>query len=95
MIGGFPAGWLPPNDVVTDPNGQVFAVDPAVTETFPGSLSLNVDTGEISATWTVWATTSAITGYVRLVEALDAPPTFMFVIRQDDAGFYVLTTTNI
>jgi hypothetical protein len=97
MIGGIPAGSLPANDVVTDPNGQVFAVDPAVTGTFAGSISLNLDTGEFSATWTVQAATSTITGYVRCVEDLDAPPSdrFMFVIRQDDAGFFVLTTTNI
>jgi hypothetical protein len=97
MIGGIPAGSLPANDVVTDPNGQVFAVDPAVTGTFAGSISLNLDTGEFSATWTVQAATSTITGYVRCVEDLDAPPSdrFMFVIRQDNAGFFVLTTTNI
>jgi hypothetical protein len=97
MIGGIPAGSLPANDVVTDPNGQVFAVDPAVTGTFAGSISLNLDTGEFSATWTVQAITSTITGYVRCVEDLDAPPSdrFMFVIRQHDAGFFVLTTTNI
>ena len=83
--------------VVTDSNGQVFAVDPAVTGTFAGSISLNLNTGEVSATWTVKQSTSTITGYVRSVADLDAPPSdrFMFVIPQDDAGFYVLTTTNI
>jgi len=97
MLGGIPAGSLPANDVVTDPNGQVFAVDPSVTGTFTGSISLNLDTGEFSATWTVQLTTSTITGYVRCVEDIDAPPSgrFMFVIPQNDAGFYVLTTTNI
>jgi hypothetical protein len=97
MIGGIPAGSLPANDVVTDPNGQVFAVDAAVTGPFIGSISLNLDTGEFSASWTVQTATSSITGYVRCVEDLHAPPSdrFMFVIRQDDAGFYALTTTNI
>ena len=97
MLGGIPAGSLPANGVVTDPNGQVFAVDPAVTGTFAGSISLNLNTGEVSATWTVQQSTSTITGYVRSVADLDAPPSdrFMFVIPQDDAGFYVLTTTNI
>lgn len=97
MLGGIPAGSLPANGVVTDPNGQVFAVDPAVTGTFAGSISLNLNTGEVSATWTVQQSTSTITGYVRCVADLDAPPSdrFMFVISQDDAGFYVLTTTNI
>jgi hypothetical protein len=97
MIGGIPAGGLPANGVVADPNGQVFAVDPAVTGTFPGSISLNLNTGEVSATWTVEQITSTITGHVRCVADLDAPPSdrFMFVIPQHDAGFYVLTTTNI
>ena len=97
MLGGIPAGSLPANGVVTDPNGQVFAVDPAVTGAFAGSISLNLNTGEVSATWTVQQSTSTITGYVRSVADLDAPPSdrFMFVIPQDDAGFYVLTTTNI
>jgi hypothetical protein len=47
--------------------------------------------------FTVQQATSTITGYVRCVEDLSAPPSdrFMFVIPQDDAGFYVLTTTNI
>jgi hypothetical protein len=97
MIGGIPAGSLPANGVVTDQNGQVFVVDPAVTGTFAGSISLNLNTGEVSATWTVQQSTSTITGYVRCVADLDAPPSdrFMFVIPQHDAGFYVLTTTNI
>jgi hypothetical protein len=97
MIGGIPAGSLPSNGVVTDPNGLVFAIDPAVTGTFAGSISLNLNTGEASATWTVQQSTSTITGYLRCVTDLDAPPNdrFMFVIPQDDAGFYVLTTTNI
>jgi len=97
MIGGIPAGSLPANGVVTDPNGQVFAVDPAVTGTFAGSISLNLNTGEVSATWAVQQSTSNITGHVRCVADLDAPPSdrFMFVIPQHGAGFYVLTTTNI
>jgi hypothetical protein len=58
---------------------------------------LDLKTGEFSASWTVQQTTSAITGFVRCVEVLDPPPSnrFMFVIPQDDAGFFVLTTTNI
>jgi hypothetical protein len=97
MLGGISAGSLPPDDVVTDPNGEVFSVDPSVTGTFSGSISLDLGTGEFSATWTVLADTSTIKGFVRSVAELDAPPAdrFMFVIPQDDAGFYVLTTTNI
>ena len=97
MIGGFPAGSLPANGVVTDPNGQVFPVGSGPTGTFSGSISLNLNTGELQATWTVQQTTSSISGYVRCVEDVDPPPSdrFMFVIPQDNAGFFVLTTTNI
>jgi len=97
MIGGIPAGSLPADEIVTDPKGEVTAIDPSVTGTFPGSITLNLRSGEFSATWTVQATTSSITGYVRCVEDVDPPPSdrFMFVIPQDHAGFYVLTTTNI
>lgn len=97
MIGGIPAGSVPADGVVTDPNGQVYAIDPSVTGTFAGSISLDLGTGEFSATWTVQAATSSVTGYVRCVEEFQAPPSdrFMFVIPADDAGFFVLTTTNI
>jgi hypothetical protein len=97
MLGGIPAGSLPANSVVTDPNGKVFAIDPAITGTFTGSISLNLKTGEFQASWTIQQTTSTITGYLQYVEKLKAPPNdrFMFVIPQDNAGFFVLTTTNI
>lgn len=97
MLGGIPAGSLPASGVVTDPNGQVFTIDPSITGTFSGSISLDLNTGEFSASWAVEQATSTITGYVQCVEDLDAPPSdrFMFVIPQDDAGFFVLTTTNI
>ena len=73
MLGRIPAGSLPANGVVTDPNGQVFAVDPAIA--FAGSISLNLNTGEFQASWTIQQTTSAITGYVRSVEVLRHRPT--------------------
>jgi hypothetical protein len=97
MIGGIPAGSLPPDEIVSDPNGSVFAVDPSITGTFTGSITLNLQSGEFSATWAVQQTTSTITGFVRCVEDIDPPPSdrFMFVVPQDHAGFYVLTTTNI
>lgn len=31
MLGGIPAGSLPANEIMTDPNGTVFAIDPART----------------------------------------------------------------
>jgi hypothetical protein len=97
MLGGIPAGSLPANEIVTDPNGTVSAIDPSITGTFAGSISLDLKTGEFSASWTVQQTTSTITGFLRCVEDLEPPPSnrFMFVIPQDDAGFFVLTTTNI
>jgi hypothetical protein len=36
MLGGIPAGSLPASEVVSDPNGQVFAVDPSISGTFKG-----------------------------------------------------------
>lgn len=97
MIGGIPAGSVPANGIVTDSNGQVFPVGPGTTGTFSGSISLNLNSGEFQASWTSLQTTSSITGYVRCVEDVDPPPSdrFMFVIPQDNAGFFVLTTTNI
>ncbi len=97
MVGGIPAGSLPANEIVTDPSGQVFAVDPSVTGTSAGSMSLDLKTGEFSATWTVQQATLTITGVVHCVADLEPPPSsrFLFVIPQEDAGFYVLTTTNI
>ena len=66
MLGGIPAGSLPANSVVTDPNGKVFAIDPAITGTFAGSISLNLKTGEFQASWTIQQTTSTITGYLQI-----------------------------
>lgn len=97
ILGGIQAGALPPDDIATDPAGEAFSVGPGAAGPFPASISLNLDTGEFSASWTIQAATSSITGYVHCVADIDAPPggRFMFVIPQDDAGFYVLTTTNI
>jgi hypothetical protein len=97
ILGGIQAGGLPPDDIVTDPAGEAFSVGPGAAGPFPASISLNLDTGEFSSSWTVQSTMFSITGHVRCVEDVDAPPSdrFMFVIPQDDAGFYVLTTTNI
>lgn len=97
MIGGIAAGSVPPNDVVTDPDGPVFPVNPGTTGPFSGSVFLNLSTGRFTASWTIQQTTSSITGYVRCAEDAGPPPgdRFMFVIPQDDAGFFVLTTTSI
>jgi hypothetical protein len=68
MIGGIAAGSVPPNDVVTDPDGPVFPVNPGTTGPFSGSVFLNLSTGRFTASWTIQQTTSSITGYVRCAE---------------------------
>jgi hypothetical protein len=97
ILGGIQAGGLPPDGIAADPAGQAFSVGPGAAGPFPAEISLNLDTGEFTASWTIGPAASSITGYVRCVTDLDAPPSdrFMFVIPQEDAGFYALTTTNI
>jgi hypothetical protein len=99
MLGGIQAGSVPASGIVTDPNGQAFPVDPSATGTGTGtgSISLDLGTGEFSASWTVKQVTSTVTGHVRCVADVDTPPSdrFMFLIPQNAAGFYILTTTNV
>jgi len=97
MIGGIQAGFVPPDDVVSDPAGEVFALDPAASGTSTGSLALNLATGELAATWSVLSTPFSITGQVRCVETMQPPPSarFLFVIHEPSAGFFTLATTNI
>ena len=93
IIGGIQAGSVPANDIVSDTNGEVFELNSSPSGATPGSLSLNLDSGELSASWTVNGTTIE----VRCVEDIAAPPSdrFLFVIKEATSGFYVLTTTNI
>ena len=94
ILGGFQAGNVPANDVVSDTGPEVFALN--ATPTSPsGSVSLNLNNGELTATWTYNGTTINVSGEVRCVESASTPgDRFLFVI-EDPAGFYVMTTSNI
>ncbi len=97
VIGGFQAGAVPPSGVVADNNGQSYYLDPASSGTSTGSVTLNLDSGEITANWTAGGTPLSVTGFVRWVETLDPPPSqrFLFEIPEAGAGFYTFATTNI
>jgi len=96
MIGGFQAGALPADDVVTDNEGEVFVMDPASSGTSTGTASMNVQTGEFSATWIAMGSAVVISGVVRCVEHIPTPEErYLFVIHEAGNGFFALTTTNI
>jgi len=97
IIGGFQAGDVPSNDVVTDNSPQVFELNASPTGSPTGSVSLDLKDGQLTATWTNSATTINVSGEVRCVESLSGHPSdrFLFVIEEPGTGFYVLTTTNI
>lgn len=96
IMGGIQAGGVPANHVVSDTNAEVFAVN-ATPSASPGSLSLNLHTGQLKASWAVNGTTIDVSGDVRCVESLSPPPSdrFLFVVEVPTSGFYVLNTTNI
>ena len=97
VLGGIQAGSVPANNVVTDPTGAVFVQNSTATGSLIHPLSLNLATGQLTATWTVPGSTVNVSGHVRCVETLAAPPNdrFLFVIGHPGPGFYVVTTTNI
>jgi hypothetical protein len=97
VIGGFQAGGVPPNDVVTDNSPQVFELNASPTGSPSGSVSLNLNDGQLTASWTYNGTRINVSGEVRCVESLSGHPSdrFLFVIGERGTGFYVLTTTNI
>ena len=95
IIGGFQAGDVPSNDVVTDNGPQVFELNASPTGSPTGSVSLNLNDGELKASWTFNGTTINVSGEVRCVESLSGADRFLFVIEEPGTGFYVLTTTNI
>jgi hypothetical protein len=96
IIGGFQAGNVPPNDVVTDDSPEVFELNAPPGGSRTGSVSLNVGDGQLTASWTYNGTTINVSGKVRCVEGLSGPSDrFLFVIEEPGTGFYVLTTTNI
>jgi hypothetical protein len=97
ITGGIQAGGVPASDVVSDTNAEVFELNATPTGSSPGSLSLNLRNGQLTANWTVGGATINVAGDVRCVESISGPPTdrFLFVIEEPTSGFYVLTTTNI
>lgn len=97
VIGGFQAGSVPANSVVTDSSPQVFELNTSPTGSPSGSVSLNLHDGQLSASWTYNGTTINVSGEVRCVESLSGHPSerFLFVVEEPGSGFYVLTTTNI
>lgn len=88
---------MPSNDVVTDNAPQVFELNAAPTGGPAASASLNLSSGELTASWTYNGTTIDVSGDVRCVESLSGHPSdrFLFVIEEPGTGLYVLTTTNI
>jgi hypothetical protein len=95
ITGGIQAGSVPANDVVTDPSPEVFTLNAAATGASSSPLSLDLKTGDVTATWTADGSTVNVSGTVNCVESSTAPSRFLFVIHEPSSGFYALTTTNI
>ena len=96
IMGGIQAGSVPASDVVSDTNATVFELNTTPTGSPPGSLSLNLHNGLLTAIWTVGGTTINVSGDVRCIESLTSPSDrFLFIVEQPGSGFYVLSTTNI
>ena len=96
IMGGIEAGSVPANDVVSDNNATVFELNATPSGSPPGSLSLNLHNGQLTADWTVDGTTINVSGDVKCIESLTSPSErFLFVVEHPGSGFYVLTTTNI
>ncbi len=96
IIGGIQAGSVPPNNVVLDDNATVFELNTIPGGSPPGSLSLNLHNGQLTADWIVNGTTVSVSGDVRCIETLTSPSDrFLFVVEAPGSGFYVLSTTNI
>jgi hypothetical protein len=96
IIGGIQAGSVPSNHVVSDTGAEVFELNSTPTGSPPGSLSLNLHDGALTASWTVDGGTVDVSGTVRCVEKLSGETDrFLFVVPETTGGFYVLSTTNI
>jgi hypothetical protein len=97
VMGGIQAGSVPSNHVVSDPAPTVFALNAAPASSSAGPLSLNLANGELTANWTVDGAVLDVSGEVRCIETIAAPPSdrFLFVVEASAPGFYVLGTTNI
>ena len=71
-------------EVVSDSNAEVLELNSPATGSPPGSLSLDLANGQLTASWTVNSSTINVSGEVRCVEAISGPPTdrFMFCWRR-------------
>jgi hypothetical protein len=97
VMGGIQAGSVPANHVVSDPAPTTFVLNATPASSSAGPLSLNLANGQLTATWTVDGTVIDVSGPVRCIETIAAPPSdrFLFVVEASTPGFYVLGTTNI
>lgn len=96
ITGGIQAGSVPGDDVVEDPSAEVFELNATSPPSLPGSLSLNLKTGHVTASWQLNGVNVDVSGDVRCVESISGPSDrFLFVIPEPSSGFYVLSTTNI
>ena len=96
ITGGIQAGNVPANDVVSDLTGEVFELGAPSPGSPPGSLSLNLKNGHVTASWQVNGANIDVSGELRCVESISGPSDrFLFVVDEPGSGFYVLSTTNI
>jgi hypothetical protein len=96
IIGAIQAGSLPTNDIVLDDDATVFELNTTPAGSPPGSLSLNLHSGQLTADWIVDGRTVSVSGDLRCIETLTgSSDRFLFVVDEPSSGFYVLTTTNI
>jgi hypothetical protein len=96
IMGGLEAGSLATNDLVLDDTATVFELNAVASGSPPGSLSLNLHTGQLTADWIVDGRTVSVSGDIRCIESLTgASDRFLFAVENPDSGFYVLSTTNI
>jgi hypothetical protein len=96
ITGGIQAGSVPADDVVSDTNAEVYELNATPSGGSPGSISLNLHDGQLTANWAINGTTINVSGEVRCVEQITGgEDRFLFVIKEPTSGFYVLSTTNI
>jgi hypothetical protein len=84
ITGWTQAGSVPANDVVSDPNAEVFEFNASPPGSPTGSLSLNLKNGQLAATWPINGVNVDVSGEVRCVESISGPPSnrFLFVIGE-------------
>ena len=94
LLGGFQAGALPANHVITDTGAEPFKLNADASSGPRGSIALNLHTGHLDATWTVDGATITVANQVRWVASLLGDK-FLFLVGKTPSGFYLFTTTDI